>query len=146
MYSVLWLIVSRWWCRTAHSITIFTKVVWAQKRNLVIILCALNFILIISSHKLPHGTTAYLLFYIQNCDLICSLLFTKEQGIILRKLDYEFVHSLWEMSSSSEDDLIDLIVKSQNAPVPYPTMLHSEQKCTHFCSEWSIVGYGTGAF
>ena len=31
--------------------------------------------------------------------------------------------------------------KSQNAPVPYPTMLYSEQKCAHFCSEWSIVGY-----
>ena len=28
----------------------------------------------------------------------------------------------------------------------YPTMLHSEQKCAHFCSEWSIVGYGRGAF
>ena len=25
-------------------------------------------------------------------------------------------------------------------------MLHSEQKCAHFCSEWSIVGYGIGAF
>ena len=42
--------------------------------------------------------------------------------------------------------VIDLIHKSQNAPVPYPTILHSEQKCAHFCSEWSIVGYGTGAF
>ena len=41
---------------------------------------------------------------------------------------------------------IDQFHKSQNAPVPYPTILHSEQKCTHFCSEWSIVGYGTGAF
>ena len=40
----------------------------------------------------------------------------------------------------------DLIHKSQNAPVPYPTMLHSEQKCAHFCSELSIVGYGTGTF
>ena len=40
----------------------------------------------------------------------------------------------------------DQFHKSQNAPVPYPTMLHSEQKCAHFCSEWSIVGYGTGAF
>ena len=38
------------------------------------------------------------------------------------------------------------IHKFQNALVPYPTMLHSEQKCAHFCSEWSIVGYGTGAF
>ena len=25
-------------------------------------------------------------------------------------------------------------------------MPHSEQKCAHFCSEWGIVGYGTGAF
>ena len=25
------------------------------------------------------------------------------------------------------------------------TMHHSEQKCTHFCSEWCIVEYGTGA-
>ena len=25
-------------------------------------------------------------------------------------------------------------------------MLHSEQKCAHFCSEWNILGYGTGAF
>ena len=37
------------------------------------------------------------------------------------------------------------IHKSHNAPVPYPTMQHSEQKCAHFCSEWCIVGYGTGA-
>ena len=41
---------------------------------------------------------------------------------------------------------IDLIHKSQNASVPYPTMLDSEQKFVHFCSEWSIVGYETGAF
>ena len=41
---------------------------------------------------------------------------------------------------------IDLFRKSQNAPVPYPTMLHSEQQCAHFCSEWNIVGYRTGAF
>ena len=41
---------------------------------------------------------------------------------------------------------IDQFHKSQNAPVPYPTMLHSEQKCAYFCSDWSIVRYGTGAF
>ena len=39
----------------------------------------------------------------------------------------------------------DYIHKSYNAPVPYPTVHHSEQKCTHFCSEWCTVGYGTGA-
>ena len=27
--------------------------------------------------------------------------------------------------------VIELIYKSQNAPVRYPTMLHSEQKCAH---------------
>ena len=41
---------------------------------------------------------------------------------------------------------IDLIHKSENSPVPYPRMLHSEQKCARFCSEWSILGYETGAF
>ena len=44
------------------------------------------------------------------------------------------------------EHLFYLIHKSRNTPVPYPTMLHSEQKCAHFCSEWSIVGYETGAF
>ena len=39
----------------------------------------------------------------------------------------------------------DLNYKSHNAPVPYPTMQHSEQKCAHFCSECCIVGYRTGA-
>ena len=42
-------------------------------------------------------------------------------------------------------DIIDLIHKIHNAPVPYPTIYHSEQKCSYFCSEWRIVGYGTGA-
>ena len=40
---------------------------------------------------------------------------------------------------------IDYSHKSHNAPIPYPTTHHSEQKCAHFCSEWCIVGYGTGA-
>ena len=35
--------------------------------------------------------------------------------------------------------------KSHNAPAPYPTMHHSEQKCAIFCSEWCIVWYETGA-
>ena len=41
--------------------------------------------------------------------------------------------------------VIDQFHKSQNAPVPYLTMFHSEQKCAHFCSGWSILGNGTGA-
>ena len=37
------------------------------------------------------------------------------------------------------------IHKSHNASLSYPTMHHSEQKCTHFCYDWCIVVYGTGA-
>ena len=47
-----------------------------------------------------------------------------------------------EEKQMCDNIIIDLIHKSQTAPAPYPTMLHSEQKCAHFCSEWSIVGYG----
>ena len=42
---------------------------------------------------------------------------------------------------TSQNISIDQFHKSQNAPDPYPTMLHSEQKCAHFCSECSIVVY-----
>ena len=42
-------------------------------------------------------------------------------------------------------DTVDLIHKSHNSPVSYPTMHYSVQKCAHFCFEWCIVGYGTGA-
>ena len=49
-------------------------------------------------------------------------------------------------TSSSFGWWIDLIHKSQNAPVTYVTMFHSNQKCAHSCTEWSIVGYRTGAF
>ena len=46
----------------------------------------------------------------------------------------------YKLNSDDDDDYDD------DAPFPYPTMLHSEQKCAHLCSEWSIVGYGTGTF
>ena len=55
-----------------------------------------------------------------------------------------FYSSVWEFQV--KQDWIDLIHKSQNAPVPCPTMIHSDEKCAHFCSEWSIVGYGKGVF
>ena len=37
---------------------------------------------------------------------------------------------------------IDHSAKFHNALVPYSTIHHSEQKCTHFCSEWCAVRYG----
>ena len=57
-----------------------------------------------------------------------------DRALVIGRLHYEAV--CW----------IDQFHKSQNAPVPYPTMLHSEQKYAHFCSEWSLVEYGTYAF
>ena len=39
------------------------------------------------------------------------------------------------------DLTIDQSHKSHNAPVSYPTMHHSKQKCEHFCYEWCIVGF-----
>ena len=55
-------------------------------------------------------------------------------------------NNLREKQNAAQRQRNDPIHKSQNASVPYHTMLHSEQKCAHFCSEWSNVGYGTGAF
>ena len=40
---------------------------------------------------------------------------------------------------------IEQSIKSHDAPVPYSTMQHSEQKCVHFYSEWCIARYGAGA-
>ena len=57
-----------------------------------------------------------------------------------------FAFDLSTSDNISTQPWIDQFHKFRNAPVPYPTILHSEQKCAHFCSEWSIVGYGTGAF
>ena len=59
---------------------------------------------------------------------------------------YKHINTLNIHLSGSLARPMDQFHKSQNAPVPYPTILHSEQKCVHFCSEWSIVGYGTGRF
>ena len=50
----------------------------------------------------------------------------------------------WSASCCYSDWMVQ-IYKYHNAPVPYPTMHNSEQKCAHFCSEWCTVGYGTGA-
>ena len=53
--------------------------------------------------------------------------------------------SWWCNHNKTKQNKIDQSHKSHNAPVPYLTIPHSEQKCTHFCSEWGIVGYGTGS-
>ena len=52
----------------------------------------------------------------------------------------------WVRGSMHTQIPIDLIHISQNVPVHHPTMLHSEHKCAHLFSDWSIVVYGTGAF
>ena len=80
----------------------------------------------------PHAESYYLLF---PCRPYTCLLGQVPDTDIYKDIDaYDVVRLNWPDS------------ESQNAPVPYPRMLHSEQKCAHFCSEWSIQGYGTGAF
>ena len=69
-------------------------------------------------------TFEYLLFYISYLNTLCQLLLQCYFSVI---------------------GTIDQFHKSHNAPVPHTRMFHSEQKCAHFCSEWCILGYGTGA-
>ena len=52
----------------------------------------------------------------------------------------------WIQDRTAMDKTMDQFHQTQNAHVPHPTLLHTEQKCAHLCSEWSIVGYATGAF
>ena len=62
------------------------------------------------------------------------------------------LNSLWVVNSDDNAKIslslsvtlysIDQSHKSHDALVPYPTIHHSEQKCSHFCSEWCIVVYG----
>ena len=56
------------------------------------------------------------------------------------------VKALGHVSKARHSNRKDQFYKSRNVNVPYPTMLHSEQKCAHFCSKWRIVGYGRSAF
>ena len=51
------------------------------------------------------------------------------------------LHLRWGWARMITDVSIDQFHKSQNAPVPYLTMLRSEQKCAHLYSEWSILGF-----
>ena len=92
---------------------------------------------------------AYLTAVVGLFSLLPSVL-THYSNVSITNLHHKLCFAVLIYTSMSHKldpySLIDLFHKSQNAPVPYPTMLHSEQKCAHFCSEWSIVGYGRGAF
>ena len=44
-----------------------------------------------------------------------------------------------DKNNTDTDTDTDQSHKSHNAPVPCPTVRHSEQKCAHFCSEWCIA-------
>ena len=92
--------------------------------------------------------TDYLQNLIFNFSILCCVIWLT--FIFVHKCDI-FVLQFWNptlwLNSPSvclSLCIIDHFRKSHKAPVPYPTMHHSEQKCAHFCSEWCIVGYGTG--
>ena len=59
-------------------------------------------------------------------------------------LCYRNPYCLLHFHRSNCPGAIELSHKSHNAPVPYPIMHHSEQKCGHLCSWWHIVRYGIG--
>ena len=62
---------------------------------------------------------------------------TKEY-IVLRLIVNWFVtqprHAYTQIENFNSACLTDQINKSQNAPVPYPRIPHSEHKCAHSCS------------
>ena len=60
--------------------------------------------------------------------------------------DKEFRYSAETKTSLVMQSKLYQSHKSHNAPVPYPTIHHSQQRCAHYCCEWCIVGYWTGAF
>ena len=68
--------------------------------------------------------------------------------IYLHDILYSFsIITKWEYAEQQNiPERIYKLHKFQNAPVEYTTMLQSENKCAHLCSEWSIVGWWTGTF
>ena len=68
----------------------------------------------------------------------CYLLTT-----LRKKRMHGYHETLW---SNMVQGAIDQFHKFNNASVSYPTVLHSRQKCAHFCSEWRILWHVTGAF
>ena len=65
------------------------------------------------------------------------------EGLLHRPLRLSVGYETWPPIVTN--CIINQSHKSHNAPVSYLTIHHSEQKCGHFCSEWCIVGYRTGA-
>ena len=68
--------------------------------------------------------------------------------VIITKVNSYSSHALTQtafIDTYEKGDHLDQSHKSHNPSVPYPKMHFSEQKCSHFCSEWGIMGYGPGA-
>ena len=55
-----------------------------------------------SGHKFAHVSIAQLSWHVQNCGLIASLLFKKEQYELPRDLDNELINTLWNKSLEAE--------------------------------------------
>ena len=60
-----------------------------------------------------------------------------------------WAHTKWSLPKFCQNQCWDVIIdqfhKSHDVSIPCPTMHHPEQKYGHFCPEWCIVGYDTGA-
>ena len=82
-----------------------------------------------------------LLSYVVFCYWPISLIFLAGTGVIMQLSQYLRVNPWGHLLITTANTH-----KSHNAPVSYPTMHHSEQKCAIVCPVWCMVGYGTGAF
>ena len=81
----------------------------------------------------------------------CSILFCCGYIICFWWIHSIYLPIFFRVASLAIVHTINPIHKSHNAPVPYPTMHQclipqcTISQCTHFCSGWCIVGYGTSA-
>ena len=102
--------------------------------------------------KKPVLRTSYIFFVVSPNKLLktqsCRLSFktpwhSYEVTVMTIHINYGWWYGVWCLVAQKLS--IDQICKSHNADVPYPTLHHSEEKCAYFCSECSILEYGTSA-
>ena len=112
------------WCPTSAAFSV-TKTDVIQENTLLNNRAPIQIIIWCCRKCHAHGLHG---FCLTRCDLNIV--------VTMRATTYVMINGKCHME-------IDQFHKSQNAPVPYPTMLHSEQKCANFCSKWSIAVNGS---
>ena len=146
-FPIVYVYIKHGWCIhvVSGSVVIFGEMsVYSSLRQYI----SLIWIMTCSYHRLAPN---HIIFITSNHKFYCHMIFiyinenlSKHYPVMTRP--HEDTEPVLYCLCPVAIYLIDLIRTSQNARVLYPTMLRWEQKCAHFCSEWSIVEYGTGPF